>query len=171
MDWGTLPQWVTAAIATAAGVIAIINIQAQRRIARRRATFDLFLKTEADEKMLDAYDKFHDAIGVMQNASSPAEFCTSKETRKEYFSIRKYLNIHELVAVGIKQKVLDKTFAYTYWGDVLVSNCNVARPVLDYVRSRPRNAFTYVDLEKLNNAWKKKTERAMATRLKAQPPA
>ena len=36
--------------------------QSQRSIARRRAAFDLFLKTETDEKMITAYDHFHDGI-------------------------------------------------------------------------------------------------------------
>jgi hypothetical protein len=68
MDFGTLPQWVTAAVAVAAGFIAIWNIRSQREIARKRAAFDVFLKTETDEKMLTAYDNFHTSIIEMKNA-------------------------------------------------------------------------------------------------------
>jgi hypothetical protein len=171
MDYGTLPQWVTAGVAVAAGVIALYNIHAQRQIARRRASFDLFLKTETDDKMVDSYDNFHKGLAAMRSASSPADFCTSEATRKQYYWVRKYLNVHELVAVGLKEKVLDYDTCYIYWGDILVNNCNDARPILDYVRSRPRNAFTYVDLETLNADWKVKRERALAKRGVAPPPA
>ncbi len=55
IDWGTVPQWITAV-----GVgIAIWGIWSQRSIARKRAAIDVFIKTEMDEKMTEAYDKFH----------------------------------------------------------------------------------------------------------------
>lgn len=159
MDWGTIPQWITAVIAIAAGIIAMINIHSQRQIARRRASFDMFLKTEADEKMIEAYENFHKGIAAMRATTPLGDFFTSPP-REEYLWVRKYLNIHELVAVGIKEKVLDHDTCYTYWGDVLVHNCTDARPVLDYVRNRPRNIFTYVELEALYAEWTKKKERA-----------
>jgi hypothetical protein len=108
MDFGPIPQWVTAVIATAGGGIAIWSIMSQRAIARRRAAFDVFLKTETDEKMLTAYDNFHTGIIEMKKATSVDDFCTSEAMRPHYLWIRKYLNVHELIAVGIKEKVLDK---------------------------------------------------------------
>jgi hypothetical protein len=144
---------VTALIATAAGGIAIWNIRAQRAIARRRAAFDLFLKTETDEKMLTAYDNFHAGISEMRKATSIEEFCTSEQTRQHYLWIRKYLNVHELVAVGIVEEVLDPDVCYSYWGDTLTNGYSDAKPVLDYVRNRPKNKYTYSDLEELNATW------------------
>lgn len=116
LDYGSVPQWVTAFIAATAGYLAFRSIQSQRGIARRRAAFDLFLKTEADEKMIAAYDHFHDGIAAMGSAPSAEAFCTSEHTRKHYLSIRKYLNVHELVAVGIREEVLDPEVCYSYWG-------------------------------------------------------
>ena len=133
MDWGTIPQWVTVLIAMLAGGIAIWNIHSQRAIARRRAAFDLFLKTETDEKMLTAYDNFHLGINEMKNARNIQGFCTYKKTRQSYLSIRKYLNVHELVAVGIYEEVLDPDVCYSYWGDALLNGYSDAEPVLNYV--------------------------------------
>jgi hypothetical protein len=116
LEYGSVPQWVTALIAATAGYLAFRSIQSQRSIARRRAAFDLFLKTETDEKMTTAYDHFHDGIAAMREAPSAESFCTSEETRKHYLSIRKYLNVHELVAVGIREEVLDPEVCYSYWG-------------------------------------------------------
>ncbi|MHC2706361.1 hypothetical protein ACVMHZ_009548 [Bradyrhizobium liaoningense] len=153
MDYGSLPQWVTAGIASAAGIIALVNMYSQRTTARKRAAFDIFLKTETDEKMLTAYDNFHKGVIAMGNAPNAAAFCTSATTRDEYLSIRKYLNVHELVAVGIKEKVLDPDVCYSYWGDTLTSNFNEAKPVLDFLETRPKNKYTYADLRKLNAEW------------------
>jgi hypothetical protein len=55
MDWGTLPQWLTAGVAFAALVVALKSIQAQREIARKRAAIDFFAKTEMDKHTLDQH--------------------------------------------------------------------------------------------------------------------
>ena len=65
-------------IATVAGGWSSIS---QRAIARRRAAFDVFLKTETDEKMLTAYDNFHTGIVEMKKARSVEDFCTSQRSR------------------------------------------------------------------------------------------
>jgi hypothetical protein len=155
VDFGTIPQWVTAGIAATAGWLAYTSLQSQRVIARRRAAFDMFLKTETDEKMLTAFDKFHAGIQAMRKASSAEAFCTSedKETREHYFCIRKYLNIHELIAVGLREEVLDADVCYFYWGDTLTNHYSDAKPVLDFLAKREKNKYTYADLHALNTKW------------------
>jgi hypothetical protein len=160
MDFGSVPQWITAVIATLAFTAAAISILVQRATARRRAAFDLFLKTETDEKMLTAYDNFHKGIIAMRNAPDVATFCTSEGTREQYLWVRKYLNVHELVAVGIKEHVLDPDVCYAYWGDTLTNNFNDAKPLLDFLRTRPKNKYTYADLEKLNSEWVERKRKA-----------
>ena len=160
MDLGTLPQWITAGIATAAGVIALCNMHSQRTIARKRAEFDIFLKTETDEKMLTAYDNFHKGVTAMGKAPDIKAFCSSEGTRESYLWIRKYLNVHELVAVGIKEEVLDPNVCYFYWGDTLTNNVNDAKPVLEFLKTRPKNKYTYADLQKLNTDWAARKQNA-----------
>jgi hypothetical protein len=103
--------------------------------------------------MITAYDHFHDGIAVMRKAPSAESFCTSEQTRKNYLSIRKYLNVHELVAVGIREEVLDPDVCYSYWGDTLTSNYGDAKPVLDFLSKRDKNKYTYSDLHELNAVW------------------
>lgn len=153
MDYGTLPQWVTAGIATIAGIIALINMFWQRAIAKRRAAFDIFLKTETDEKMLTAYDNFHKGIIALSESPNAESFCTSDNTRESYLWVRKYLNVHELIAVGIKERVLDPDVCYAYWGDTMTNNVSDAKPVLDFLKTRPKNKYTYSDLQELNTNW------------------
>ena len=166
LDYGSVPQWVTGLIAATAGYLAYRSIQSQRSIARRRAAFDLFLKTETDEKMITAYDHFHDGIAAMRKAPSAESFCTSEQTRKNYLSIRKYLNVHELVAVGIREKVLDPDVCYSYWGDTLTNNYGDAKPVLDFLTKRDKNKYTYSDLHELNADWSER-KRQRLSRLSA----
>jgi hypothetical protein len=162
LDFGSVPQWVTALIAGTAGYFAFQSIRSQRSIARRRAAFDLFLKTETDEKMVTAYDHFHDGIGAMKSASGVETFCSApdEQTRKHYLAIRKYLNVHELVAVGIREGVLDPDVCYSYWADTLTNNYADAKPVLDFLARRDRNKYTYSDLHELYAKWIERKQRA-----------
>jgi hypothetical protein len=93
---------------------------------------------------------------MTKNALTPEEFCTSELTRPHYLAIRKYLNVHELIAVGIYREVLDRDVCYAYWADTLTNGYRDAKPVIDYVRNRPKNKFTYSDLELLNAEWLKR---------------
>jgi anti-sigma-K factor RskA len=68
-NWRTAPQWITAFIAFVAGAIAVWSIVSQRSIARKRAPVDVFIKTEMDEKMIVAYDRFHTGLNEMRKAN------------------------------------------------------------------------------------------------------
>jgi hypothetical protein len=48
------------------------------------------------------------------NSMSVGDFYGSKDkdVRKHYFSVRKYLNVHELVAVGIRRKILNEKICF-----------------------------------------------------------
>jgi len=48
---------------------------------------------------------------------------------KTYRHILKYLNIHELVAVGIKNRVFDDDVCFNFWGDVLVQHADENGPL------------------------------------------
>jgi hypothetical protein len=150
-NWGTVPQWITAGIAFFALVVAAIGIGVQRHLARRRAAIDLFLKTEADQHLVKAYDEFW--VGIQHMGTMPIEkFCTPGN--KPYFAVRQYLNVHELVAVGIKNGMFDDRICYDFWSRILIRCVEAARPVLDHLRQRPGHEATYIELESLYVKWK-----------------
>jgi hypothetical protein len=167
--WGTVPQWITAFIAAAAGVIAIYSICSQRSIARKRAAVDVFIKTEMDQQMILAYDSFHTAVREMNKAKTIEEFCTIDAFHSHYLAIRKYLNVHELIAVGIQKKVLDHDVCYAYWSDTLTNGYRDAKQVIDYVRNRPKNKYTYDDLESLNATWRERMNKNLDRQTTAAP--
>jgi Domain of unknown function (DUF4760) len=164
LDAGSWPQWITAIVALFAVLVAATGIIIQWWLARKRAAIDFFLKTEADKHLLEAYDKFHAGVEQMKSMTIDV-FCTSKDEpiREHYFAVRKYLNIHELIAVGIKNGMFHDRTCYDFWAGILFRGVDAARPVIDHVRRRPGREATYSELEILYTKWKK-LERKLARR-------
>jgi hypothetical protein len=156
LDWGNVPQWITATIAVAAVVVTGIGIAVQWRLTRKRAAVDFFLKTEADKHLLEAYDEFWTGVELMKTMDID-EFCRPKteDVRKSYFAVRRYLNIHELIAVGIKNGMFDDRTCYDFWSRVLIRCVEAAKPVLEHVRARPGGRSIYIELDTLYLKWKK----------------
>src|SRR5882672_3329082 len=71
----------------------------------------------------------------------------------DYRHIRTYLNIHELLAVALKNKVFDEDVCYHFWSDTLVRHCKECEAVLRLVRLLPNGGATYLELRKLNDRW------------------
>jgi hypothetical protein len=171
VDWGNVPQWITAIVAVSAAGVAAVGITIQWRLARRRAAIDFFLKTEADKHLVDAYDEFWAGIRHMRTIAIQ-DFCTSEkeDVRKHYFAVRKYLNVHELIAVGIKNGMFDDRTCYDFWSRVLIRCVEAAKPVLTYLRERPGHEATNIELESLYLKWKA-LEKELARRSKSRLPA
>lgn len=112
IDWGTVPQWATAGIALGAAGIAFHSIRVQREIARRRATIDFFLKSSMDKECLAAYVAFKVEIEKFKQPNF--SFGTYVPTA-EHNAVRTWLNICELVAVGINRNVFDDRLAFDSW--------------------------------------------------------
>jgi hypothetical protein len=140
---------VTAAVAVLALLVAWVSIHVQRGVARRRAAIDFFAKTEMDEKMLLAYRKFIDGVEELKKATSIEEFSKTGS----YTDIRTYLNVHELMAVGIHNKIFNQRICYEFWSDELERAYRETKPLITYVRSHPGCGETYTDLIRLHERW------------------
>jgi Domain of unknown function (DUF4760) len=90
-------------VAVLAFFSAIYGIVVQRSTARKRAALDLFLKTELDKAIVDTYHTYNEAVDVLGTITNIEAF--SKSDKDNYLVIRNVLNIHELVAVGIKKDI------------------------------------------------------------------
>jgi uncharacterized protein with PQ loop repeat len=149
-----LAPLATAAIALVAAIIAVFAIFAQRDIARRRAAIDFFLKTEMDSTMIELYGEFKRIVPTIASYPSIADFAKTKE----YEKVRAFLNICELIAVGIIQGAFSERVSLAYWGDVLPYAYKATLPLIKYVRETldDASAETYVDLEKICKRWTSK---------------
>jgi len=169
VDWGSVPQWITAGVAVCAAIIAVTGIAVQYVVAKKRAAIDIFLKTETDKHLLESWDGFWAGLDHMKTMTVD-DFCRSKDSivRNHYFAVRKYLNLHELIAVGIKNGMFDGRTCHNFWSGVLLRCVREARPVIEHVRNRPGQEATYLELLNLYDDWLK-IEKAIIKRSNAQP--
>jgi hypothetical protein len=143
---------VTASVAVVAAIVAMGSIVVQRRLARKRAAIDFFLKTEMDDKMVEAYKKFHLALDDMKKQASLESFSQSEK----YNDIRNYLDICELFAVGIHNKIFDHRICYHYWADTVCNACRDAKSVIEQIRLKPDGEKTYEQVTRLTALWSSK---------------
>jgi hypothetical protein len=145
----------TPLVATVAGIVAIISIIVTKSIARKRAAIDFFLKTDMDKGMVDAHAAFEEAVIALkqhlEDGKAIEEFCKGGKTYKD---VRAYLNIHELVAVGIKNKVFDERVCYNYWSDALVRHTTETYELIEHEASAEGDEASYFELRNLSIRWK-----------------
>lgn len=129
----------TASIALCALLVAMISISTQKAVARKRAAIDVFFKTEMDKEMLAAYSGYTAALKKLEETNSIDDFSSTPE----YQSIRTYLDVNELISIGISRKVFDERVCYGFWYTILTTACRDAAKVIDHARRKPngeRNA-------------------------------
>ena len=141
----------TALIALGAAIIALVAMFIQRDVARRRAAIDFFLKTEMDATAIELYENFK-LIDVAVVRSTPMP---NKVYLQQYKDARRFLNICELIAVGVNQGAFSERVSLAYWGDVLPASYNRMSALIRDIRSidGEGGAETYRDLEKLCQRW------------------
>lgn len=141
----------TALIALAAATIAWCAIRAQRDIAKRRAAIDFFLKTEMDNEIVALYQKFRKIAPTLGSIPHMATFATTDD----YHHLRTFLNICELIAVGVNEGAFSERVSWAYWGDILPNAYKQAKPVINFVRQTPSegSAATYIELQRLCEKW------------------
>jgi Domain of unknown function (DUF4760) len=150
---------VTALIVLSAAFIALLAIWVQMIVARRRAAIDFFLKTEIDQTAISLYKTFKAKAPSITTIPDPV---LDAARWNAYEDIRAFLNICELIAVGIKKRAFSKSVSKAYWGDVIPKSYRDAKQLIDDIRRTPEEGsrYTYIDLEKLAKKWAKKDVKA-----------
>jgi hypothetical protein len=152
MTWGEASQLAPlfgTGIAGLALITAVASIAVQRKLARCRAAIDFFVKTEMDESMIAAFRCFDDGVKEFRSFLSMEAFMESQHSR----SIQRYLNIHELMAVGMHTKIFDQRVCYTFWSDILAAHHNDTGRLIAHIRRQPGGSATYEDLLRLHRRW------------------
>jgi Domain of unknown function (DUF4760) len=159
---------VTPIVAVAAGAIALYSVHVTRTIARKRATIDFFLKTEADKSILELFQNFTDHVGVVKTQIDDQKSLIEIMKTPEYKTVHACLNMHELIAVGIEHKVFDETVAYGFWNGALVGHCASANQIIDFSRTDPSDLSAYISMLALNRRWKARLDK-WASRQSVRP--
>lgn len=118
--------------ATVGGVIALRAIQANRAIARLRATLDTIERTESQ----DHYKNLTSVFGKFRRnpVLDPVLRPSNDDERKTRTEILFYLNHYELVAVGFRTEVLDKTFYAEFMRGAVVRDWQAAQELINRLR-------------------------------------
>jgi hypothetical protein len=150
---GTIPQWVTAAVAFLALIAAYRSIESQREIARKRAAMDFFAKTDMDSHTLAQHKNFKKACKKLSNHLRENKPLEEFSKTDEYDSIRDYLNLHELMGVGINREVFDDFVCEDFWAGELYRAYRDTKPLIEWIQKQPGEAETYVELIKIATRW------------------
>jgi Domain of unknown function (DUF4760) len=158
--WETIAKLApigTALIVLIAAIIALSSMWVQMQIARRRASIDFFLKAELDKTVIDLYNRFKANAPLIAFVPDPSDL-----TRSDYNDTRAFLNICELIAVGVNKGAFSKSVSETYWGDVIPDAYQTSKQLINNIRTTPGEGsrYTYVNLEKLAKRWAKRTKKA-----------
>jgi Domain of unknown function (DUF4760) len=153
---------ITAIIALCAAVIAWRAIYAQRDVARRRAAIDFFLRTETDEKLITLYTRFLDLNAAHRLITTGEAYKSFKACKQDYGDTRSFLNLLELIAVGVNRKAFSNVISYDYWADVLIDGWEDCRSLISFVRADEGEGYpeTYCEIEKLHAKWRRQAEKA-----------
>jgi hypothetical protein len=150
--WGHLGK-VAPVMTVLAVAIAVWSLASQKRIARRRAAIDFFLKTETDAHMLEAHRLYRQAVEVLQSEPDVALFAGSGDYEEHYTALRRYLNVHELLAVGVNHKVFDTKACKAFWsGELEDAFCECNRLLLHLQRE---DRTILGDFTALRGKWKR----------------
>lgn len=151
---GTAAVALIALITTVIGVIvALLNLRSQSKMARRRATIDFFFKTEMDDTIFKIYKDFR---AELPNVTAIVSRPVLTYTDADYLALIKWLNICELLAMGVRSEAFSDPVAYQYWGYVIPDSYNRTRLFIQRVRRTPDldgGPKSFWDLEKLAEEW------------------
>jgi hypothetical protein len=150
---------ITPSVAVIAGCIGLYSIHVTRTIARKRATIDFFLKTEADGSIVKLFQQFEEHLVIVKQKLKEAKKFAEVTNAVEYKTVHACLNMHELIAVGISNKVFDEKVAYNYWSGALVAHCGEAASLIDASRAEDDDLSVYISMLALSKRWKKKIDK------------
>jgi Domain of unknown function (DUF4760) len=109
-----------------------------------------------DPESILAYENFEKAAPNGAQLIAQPGFGKS---HPDYGHFRHWLNVGELIAVGVNNHAFSEQVALDYWGDVLPATFDGARDFITFVRTTYNTPESFVDLEKLVNRWRAREAR------------
>jgi hypothetical protein len=146
--------------ATVGGIIAIRAINANRAVARLRATLDTIERSESQDhykKLAIAFREFR-RTNAVERVLNPQ----TDDDRALRTDVLMFLNHYELIAVGFRSGVVDKSFYAEYMRGTVLRNWRTVKPLIERMRAEnavqnPRPAKIYEHFEALAAEWEWET--------------
>jgi hypothetical protein len=161
-DFGDWPFWehfgkvapiATAAIAFSAALFAYLSLRAQGRIARRRAAIDVFIKTEMDTAMLTAYRDYVAGLSASKKYQDIDQF--EKNDPTSYMAVRMYLDVNELICIGINHGAFDQRVCYGFWYNILNKARSEGADIINHARQPADGGHTYDHILSVSDRWRR----------------
>lgn len=145
-----------------AGLVAIWGVWNQWAISRRNLTIQFLRELETDKDYILALAQFNRAArngGDMKcyahpfNKTSCSMFRSQKKAKDEHLQVAKaidlVLNTDEMVAVGIRNAILDYRLICSYRRQTMMRRYAVAKPYIEELRTVTMLPTAYVEMERL----------------------
>lgn len=149
--WKTYGSVITGGAVIVSAITAMVVLQANRSIARRRATLDLILHIESDGDIIKAR-KILSAV-KKDPQGSRAWGAADKRDSDEANAIRTVLNINEIVAVSIAERIIDERIYRRWFRKAFIDDYRSMDGYIQGVREYWRNPSIYVELQTLAENW------------------
>lgn len=150
--------------AAAAASIAIWGVVNQWAISRRQLTIQFLRELETDADYIAALDRFIALVGpgkdvrIYAHPMAPIKAKTKKERAdrrhaKAEFRLNEraltlVLNTDELIAIGIRNSILDYRLVCAYRRSTIMRRYNAAKPYIDELRNVSRLPTLYIEAER-----------------------
>jgi len=132
-------------------LLAVYANRTQRQIARRRATLDILFDLETDREYLECSDVFkdvRDSYGLEVLLNDGSHLAAKSQTQ-----VDKYLNLNELIALGVFQNILDEEMVHKWMRGPLISDWKAAEKYIKAAREEFDNPKIYRPFQVLAEAW------------------
>lgn len=144
------PSWTAWAILLSA-FVAVLSIAQHRIMAKKRAAYD-FILTTREKEYKDAEKVFLELVAK----NEIKRILTAVTTREleEKLDVQNYVNSFEVLAVSIKQNIVDENVCKAVFGDKLVKRWKDAKPLIDEIRTVEKDDEFFEHFEDIATQWK-----------------
>jgi hypothetical protein len=131
--------------ATIAALIALHSLEEQRKIARKRATLDMLARKEWDRDYIEARAEFV----KLRDVPDGLEMWSRREHQDspQAINIRNTLNDYELIAVGIKEGILDQELYKRWFKTSFVKDWRAAREYVREIRAQAGTSAIFCEMD------------------------
>jgi Domain of unknown function (DUF4760) len=135
----------------AAGIFVRLQIHANRRISRERATLDLLLKREWDADYLKhkaIFNTLRDAEGGLAKW-----ICEEHKNTDQANTIRYIFNDYELICLAIKRSIIDEDVYKDWFKGSMLRDFRSSKSAIYDIRSLINSNDLYIQWENLATKW------------------
>jgi len=148
--------WIQTGAIVVSAIGIIVTIIWLKKIACRRATLDIVLTEQTDQATIDKRTEFV----RLRDAGHLSKWADPANTHSDESAIlRAILNRYELVAIGIKQGIIDEK-SYKHWcRTTLVKDWIACKALVMQLRQNASVHTYYCEFEDLAKRWANRDEK------------